>query len=281
LVLRGGCALSGMSVMRRRIHFGSALSIALVGSCLLKCTSLLLASPALNFISPDASSLQRRVAVQGALRLVGVSLTVPCAAGAEEGSKFRRMAVVESYPPYASLVPIFGVFDLARSAAQLGSDSVKLQFVRERFQRLSDQNLDALRFVCTTYIGTIKYTDPDEKVIGFDKAARFRACNDAMTAVAKGRNILKNDQLDNAAFQGEVTSIGSNLGGFFALVPPSDFQAVGRLSAALRALDTDKSGTLSDDEVELVGSGKTPLSTEDFDIVKALRTFGLRDLLIS
>eukprot|EP00435_Cladocopium_sp_Y103_P037392 s3262_g9.t2 len=190
----------------------------------------------------------------------------------------RRLAVVEMYPPFTSLVPLFGVFSLAQSAAQASSTD-DLAKMRQRFGKLSDTDLDAYRFVCTQYIGLIRYADPDEKVISFDKAARFKACDDAMAAVRRAREVLAKEA-EKVAFQKEVSSIGVNLASFFALIPKEDFKKAQDLSQKLQALDTDKDYRLSDEEAKTVRSGGQPLSQEESDVVDALRKVGFGDLLI-
>eukprot|EP00434_Breviolum_minutum_P035075 symbB.v1.2.031048.t1/scaffold3436.1/size58694/9 len=199
-----------------------------------------------------------------------VSLGLPAKA---EDSK--RLAVVEAYPPFSSLVPLSGVFGLAQAAA--ASDD--LAPMRKRFGQLTDTDLDAYRFVCTQYIGLIRYADPDEKVVSFDKAGRFKACDDALAAVARARELLLKEA-ERAEFQKEVSSIGLNLASFFALIPKEDFKRSQDLSQKLRALDADKDNRLSDEETKTVRSGGQPLSQEDLDVVDALRKVGFGNLLI-
>ena len=72
---------------------------------------------------------------------------------------------------FTSLVPLFGVFSLAQSAAQASAGTLDgchrfglsvwfatksaddLAKMRERFGKLSDTDLDAYRFVCTQWLG--------------------------------------------------------------------------------------------------------------------------------
>jgi len=203
---------------------------------------------------------------------------MPLGANAEQAP--ARLAVVEAYPPFGSLVPLEGLLDLAVSAAQAASDTDRYPLVIARFKQLSDTDLDAYRFMCTQYIGAIKYADPDEKLIGYDRAGRFKACDDAMSAVKRARDLLTGNKMEKAALQREVSAIGQNLAGFLSLVPKDDLKRAGRLSAKLRALDSDGDGKLSDDELQTVKSRRTPLSPEDLEVVSALRSIGLRDLLI-
>lgn len=219
--------------------------------------------------SPNNVGRSRRESVLQVLSTLSIALPA-------EAEDTRRLAVVEMYPPFTSLVPLFGVFSLAQSAAQ-ASSSDDLAKMRQRFGKLSDTDLDAYRFVCTQYIGLIRYADPDEKVISFDKAARFKACDDAMAAVRRAREVLAKEA-EKVAFQKEVSSIGVNLASFFALIPKEDFKKAQDLSQKLQALDTDY--RLSDEEAKTVRSGGQPLSQEDSDVVDALRKVGFGDLLI-
>eukprot|EP00438_Fugacium_kawagutii_P024710 Skav235550 [mRNA] locus=scaffold3067:265657:266194:+ [translate_table: standard] len=118
------------------------------------------------------------------------------------------------------------IFEHRRPPAESADDLAKM---KQRFGQLSDTDLDAYRFLCTQYIGNIKYADPDEKetqlqntpslnlahrnsaylnilgsqVISFDKAGRFKACDDAMSAVRRAREVLSKEA-DSASFQKEA-----------------------------------------------------------------------------
>ncbi|CAJ1401584.1 unnamed protein product [Effrenium voratum] len=190
----------------------------------------------------------------------------------------KRLAVVESYPPFATLVPLAGVFGLVQSAAQASSADA-LSDMKKRFKALSDTDLDAYRFVCTQYVGLIKYADPDDKVVSFDKAGRFKACDDAMTAVGRARDVLQKDQ-EKAEFQKQVSATGINLASYFALVPKEDFAKAQALSQKMRALDEDRDYKLSAEEAKTVRSGAQPLSQEESEVVVALRSIGMGNLLI-
>ncbi|CAK9047605.1 unnamed protein product [Durusdinium trenchii] len=152
--------------------------------------------------------------------------------------------------------------------------------MRQRFGQLSDTDLDAYRFACTQYIANIRYADPDDKVISFDKAARFKACDDAMAAVGRAREVLAKSTADKTSFQKEVSSIGVNLASFFALIPKEDFKKAEALSQKMRLLDADKDSRLSDEEAKMVRSGAQPLPQEDLDVITALRKVGFGNLLI-
>jgi len=206
------------------------------------------------------------------LQLAGSATLVPPAAFATE-----RAAKVEGYPPFGSLVPIYGIFNLARATADAGTDSKKLLAVRPRYTRLTDQDLDAYRLVCTAYIGQINYVDA-EKAVSFDKAARFKACDEALKAVGVIRDLLNKGVQDGVPEQ--VQTIGKNMGGFLQLLPKPDFEKAKALSDKLRAVDTDKDGKVSDEEVQFFQSGAKPLSSEEIETVKALQFVGLKDLLI-
>ena len=135
------------------------------------------AAPAPAFLGSPA---RRELLVRG-LQLTGAVAAAAPAAVAEEAPALRT-PVIESFPNFGSLVPLYGVFALAGSAANAASDEGRLAAVRARFGRLSDQDLDAVRFLCVQYIGAIKYIDPDEKLVAFDKAGRFKACDEALRA---------------------------------------------------------------------------------------------------
>eukprot|EP00913_Durusdinium_trenchii_P027420 g25718.t1 len=145
------------------------------------------------------------------LCLVVVSCVLTC--------QLERLAAVESFPPFTSLVPVFGVFGLAQSAAQASEP--------------------ALVNLLSSYIANIRYADPDDKVISFDKAARFKACDDAMAAVGRAREVLAKSTADKTSFQKEVSSIGVNLASFFALIPKEDFKKAEALSQKMRLLDAE------------------------------------------
>mmetsp|Transcript_46043 Transcript_46043/g.85895 ORF Transcript_46043/g.85895 Transcript_46043/m.85895 type:complete len:255 (-) Transcript_46043:33-797(-) len=204
-------------------------------------------------------------------------LLPPQVAIAEETVK--RLAAVESYPPFGSLLPLAGVFSLARSATQI-SDPEQLTSMSSRLGKLSNDDLDAYRFVCTQYISSIKYNDPDEKVIEFDKAGRFKACDDAIAALGRARDVLKSDQVEKTLFQREISSIGLNLAGFFALTPQADFDKALALSQRLRSMDMDKDNKLSQEEEGTIQSGVQPLEAEDIATISALRRLGLGGVLI-
>lgn len=230
------------------------------------------------FLGQHVPRLPRRtLLIQGGLHTVIGGAAVAAPALAQQSAP--RLPVVDSYPSFGSLLPLYGVFELARSAAQAGSDASKLPAVRARFQKLTDQDLDAYRFLCTTYIAAIKYADPDEKLVGFDKASRFKACSDAMAAVGRVRDLLSKGDADATSIQREVSTVGANLAGFFALVPKADLERAQALSAQLKKLDANSDGRLSDDEL-LVKTGQDPLAPENADVVQSLSSIGLRDLLI-
>ncbi|CAE7523086.1 unnamed protein product [Symbiodinium natans] len=230
------------------------------------------------------TSLRRRLWLTQAT--LGSALLPVSTHAEEQVEQVKRLAVVETYPPFGSLVPLTGVFSLAQSAAKL-TDPDDLPSMSKRFGKLSNDDLDAYRFVCTQYIGLIRYADPDEKVIGYDKAGRFKACDDAIAAVGRARDLLKkSDAKDKAkkkdlkAFQKEVSAIGVNLAGFFALIPQGDFVKALSLAQKLRSMDADKNNQLSEEEVTTVRSGMKPLSQDDADIVAALRKLGAGRLLV-
>jgi len=223
---------------------------------------------------------RREVLLDMAMLTSGSSAVVtglPLGANAEQAAP--RMAVVEAYPPFGSLVPLQGLLDLARNAALAASDTDRYPKVIARFRRLSDTDLDAYRFMCTQYIGAIKYADPDEKLVGYDRAGRFKACDDAMSAVKRARDLLTGYKMDKAALQREVSAIGQNLAGFLSLVPKDDFKRAGALLAKLRSLDSDGDEKLSDEELQTVRTGRRSLSPEDLEVVSALQNIGLRDIL--
>ena len=132
------------------------------------------------------------------------------------------------------MVPLFGLFGLAQSAAA----ATDLTPMQKRFGQLSDTDLDAYRFACTQclwpfgtltrslsrYVRLIKYADPDDKarqsdsqtapsifdvirveVVSFDKAGRFKACDDALSAVARARDLLQKET-STATFQKEAVT---------------------------------------------------------------------------
>jgi len=207
---------------------------------------------------------------------------LPPVANAEQASSTPgRLAVVESYPPaIGNLVPLYGIFDLARLTASYASDADKLPVIQNRFKQIADSDLDAYRFLSTQYISQIKYADPDEKVVNFDKAGRYKACDEAMKAVASTKKLLEEKDVSTEALQRSVSEIGRNLGAFFSLVPEEDRKRAAELASELRSRDVDKNGRLSDEELQTLGAGQRPLTEEETELLASLSRLGLRNLFV-
>eukprot|EP00930_Biecheleria_cincta_P088377 TRINITY_DN77603_c0_g1_i1.p1 TRINITY_DN77603_c0_g1~~TRINITY_DN77603_c0_g1_i1.p1 ORF type:complete len:271 (+),score=51.53 TRINITY_DN77603_c0_g1_i1:103-915(+) len=211
------------------------------------------------------------------------SYVAPSLARAEQAAtsaSSARLAVVETYPAMGNLVPLYGIFDLARLTSSAASDSSKLPTIRKRFEQIADSDLDAYRFLTTQYIANIKYADPDEKVVNFDKAARYKAVDDAMSAVARTKKLLQGKELSEQGLQSSVSEIGKNLANFFSLLPKEDTTKAEGIASDLRSRDINKDGRLSDEELQTLGSGQLPLTDEVKELVSSLSKLGLRNLLV-
>lgn len=218
---------------------------------------------------------------RSAIAALLTSYVVPSVASAEQSpssSSSARLAVVETYPAMGNLVPLYGVFDLARLTS--GADASKLPTIRKRFEQIADSDLDAYRFLTTQYINNIKYADPDEKVVKFDKAARYKAVDDAMSAVASTKKVLQGKDVLEQDLQSSVNEIGKSLANFFSLLPKEDTSKAQGIASDLRSRDVDKDGRLSEEELQTLGSGQLPLTDEVKELVKSLSNIGLRNLLV-
>jgi hypothetical protein len=202
----------------------------------------------------DLTSLQAQQMSRRDVLWKSMGASMALVLSAPASSLAASQARVEQWPGVEYLEPIYELKLSVEALSQAAGDASKYPIVTKRLEKffggglLSERNYYAGLGV--QYTGQIKYEKNELKeYIRLDKGERFNSMEDALNSLKELFETLKKDSPSDADVKGCVNQAGTSLDRWFALVPPSDMERVGKLFIAARQVDVNRNGKVELEEL--------------------------------